>query len=285
MNTTQAPEARLDATSDDSDRWLRIACLVASLLASWPALRLLSYVWTNSDYLAHGYLIPLTSLGLVWLRRERIAENLANARTPPWGPPIVLAAALLQAAAVLAGASTTAGIGIVLTLGATIYAVGGRRLFRTLLVPVAFLLLMVPPPIVLQDRLLFGLKGLVIHFSVAILQATGYSVAATGNRLFVPGHELFVADACSGLTSIVTLLPLGVVVAYLLSHGLWRRLVIIACVVPIALVANLARVVITVALVASHGIGYAEGLLHESFGMSTFLGGTVILLAIAKALR
>jgi exosortase len=285
MNTTHAPEARLDAAPGDSDRWLRIACLVASLLASWPALRLLSYVWTNSDYLAHGYLIPLTSLGLVWLRRERIAGNLADARTPPWGPPLVLAAALLQAAAVLAGASTTAGIGIVSTLAATIYAVGGRRLFRTLLVPVAFLLLMVPPPIVLQDRLLFGLKGFVIHFSVAILQAAGYSVAATGNRLFVPGHELFVADACSGLTSIVTLLPLGVVVAYLLSHGLWRRLVIIGCVVPIALVANLARVVITVALVASHGIGYSEGLLHESFGMSTFLGGTVILLAIAKALR
>jgi exosortase len=278
MSTTRA----LGVTSDLS---LRVACLVASLLAAGPALRLLSYVWTSSDYLAHGYLIPVTSGALVWLRRERIRENLANPTTSAWGPPLVLLAALLQAGAVLAEAGTAAGVGMVLTLGATVYAVGGPRLSRTLLVPLGLLLLMVPPPIYLQDRLLFGLKGLVVRSAVELLQSVGYSVAATGNRLFVPGHELFVADACSGLTSIVTLLPLGVVVAYLLSHGVWRRLLIVASVVPIAVAGNVARVVITVALVASRDISYAQGMLHESFGIATFAGGTVALLLLARLLR
>lgn len=285
MNTSLEPGPRIAGTGAGYERRLRVACLAASLLASWPALRLLSFVWTGSEYLAHGYLIPVTSAGLVWMHRERILEDLRNATTPLVGPVIVLAAALFQTAAVLAGANASAGIGVVGTIGATIYAVGGRQLFRTLLVPVGFLVLMVPPPPLLEDRLLLGLKGLVIHLSVAILQAAGYSIAATGNRLFVPGHELFVADACSGLTSIVTLLPLGVIVAYFLSHGVWRRLVIIACVVPIAIVANLARVVITVALVASSGIEYAEGMVHESFGLVTFVGGTLVLLAIARLLR
>jgi len=286
MSTTRALESPLSGERQAAfELYLRVACLLASLAAAWPALRLLSYIWTSSDYLAHGYLIPVTSAGLVWLRRERIRENLREATTPVWGPALVLFAALLQGGAMLAEAGTAAGIGVVLTIAATVYAVGGRRLSRTLLVPVGLLLLMVPPPVHLQDRLLFGLKGVVVHSAVELLHAAGYSVAATGNRLFVPGHELFVADACSGLTSIVTLLPLGVVVAYLLSHGVWRRLLIVGSVVPIAVSGNVARVVITVALVASKGIGYAEGMLHESFGVMTFAGGTVALLLLARLLR
>jgi exosortase len=285
LSTPATSEPVLSAATARSDVGLRWACLLASLAAALPALPLLSYVWKSSEYLAHGYLIPLVAAGLTWTRRERVRAILAEGSTPALGPWLVLGTALTSSAAVLAGASTSAGIAVVLAIGATVYAVGGPRLLRTLSVPVAFLLLMVPPPIALRDRLLFELKGLVIQVSVELLQAAGYLVAATGNRIFVPGHELFVADACSGLSSIVTLLPLGVVVAYLTSHGLWRRLVIVACIVPIAFLGNLARVVITVALVSSHGIEYAEGLLHESFGLTTFVGGTIVLLGISRAIR
>lgn len=285
MNTNRALEASLAGAPPSADSWLRIACLIAALVAAWPAVRLLSYVWMSSDYLAHGYLIPVTSAGLIWLRRERIRADFRSAVSPALGPVLVLAAVLFQAGSVLAEAGTFAGIGVVLTLAATVYAVAGRPLSRTLAVPVGFLLLMVPPPTFLQDKLLFGLKELVIRASVALLHAFGYSIAATGNRIFVPGHELFVANACSGLTSIVTLLPLGVVVAYLLSHGVWRRLVLVASVVPIAIAGNMARVVITVVLVSSRGIEYAEGLLHESFGLATFVSGTIVLVVLARLLR
>jgi exosortase len=285
MSTTLALESTAKAPSPPSERWLRIACLVASLLAAWPALRLLAYIWQSTDYLAHGYLIPLTSAGLIWLRREQIGAALRDAVSPPLGPLAVLGAALLQAGAVLAEAGTLSGVGLVLTIAATVYAVGGARLARELLVPVAFLLLMVPPPVAVADQLLFGLKALTINISVWLLQTTGFSIAATGNRLFVPGHELFVANACSGLTSIVTLTPLAVVVAYLLSHGVWRRLLLVASVVPIAIAGNTARVVITVVLVSWWGMDYAEGLLHESFGLITFVLGTVVLVGLARLLR
>ena len=126
----------LDASLADPTRSqgfaLRVACLIASLIAAWPALYLLSYIWLSSDYLAHGYLIPLTSLGLLWLRRERIREELASAETPAPGPFVVLAAALFQSGALLAEAGTFAGIGLVATIAATVYAVGGQRLLRAL---------------------------------------------------------------------------------------------------------------------------------------------------------
>jgi len=285
MDRSPALDTRVAAPAPDFEFGLRVTCLVASLLASLPSLNLLSYVWMSSDYLAHGYLIPVTSAGLIWLRREQVRAVLHAAQSPVLGPLAVLAAALFQAAALLAEAGTFAGIGVVATIAATAYAVGGRPLLYTLGVPVGFLLLMVPPPVFLQDQLLFGLKELVIHISVGLLQAFGYSIAHTGNRIFVPGHELFVANACSGLTSIVTLLPLGVVVAYLLSHGVWRRLVLVGSVVPIAVVGNTLRVVITVVLVSMGGVQYAEGMLHESFGLVTFVGGTIVLVTLARLLR
>jgi exosortase len=151
--------------------------------------------------------------------------------------------------------------------------------------PLSLLVLMVPPPGFVNDRILVQLKLMVTQAAVGILQALGYTVAPVGNQLLVPGHTLFVADACSGLTSIVTLLPLAVIVAYFLSHGLWRRLVIIFSVVPLAVGANIIRVIATVALVSSRGIEHAEGLLHQSFGLTTFIGGTLVLLGIARLLR
>ncbi len=285
MNTSRALDTSLAGPAPGFEFGLRVACLLASLLASLPSLQLLSYVWMRSDYLAHGYLIPVTSAGLIWLRRDQVRASLQSADSPAFGPWLVLAAALFQAGALLAEAGTFAGIGVVATIAATVYAVGGRPLSSTLAVPVGFLLLMVPPPVFLQDQLLFGLKEVVIHVSVGLLQAFGYSIAATGNRIFVPGHELFVANACSGLTSIVTLLPLGVVVAYLLSHGVWRRLVLVGSIVPIAVLGNTLRVIITVVLVSWGGTAYAEGLLHESFGLATFVSGTIVMVTLARVLR
>jgi exosortase len=285
VNTSQALDTSVAAGARSSELGLRVACLLVSLLAALPSLRLLSYVWMSSDYLAHGYLIPVTSAGLIWLRRERIRGILRDSRAPALGPLVVLAAALFQAGSLLAEAGTFAGIGVVLTIAATVYAVGGRPLLRTLAVPVGFLLLMVPPPVFLQDQLLFGLKAVVIQISVALLHAFGFSVAATGNRLFVPGHELFVANACSGLTSVVTLLPLAVVVAYLLGRGVWRRLLLVGSIVPIAILGNTLRVVVTVVLVSWYGMEYAEGLLHDSFGLATFMSGTVVLVGLARVLR
>jgi exosortase len=186
---------------------------------------------------------------------------------------------------ILSQSGTLAGIGIPLLLGATAYSVGGGRLLRACSVPLVFLLLMVPPPPQVQDRLLVGLKPIVARLAVGLLQELGYTIAGVGNRILMPAGELFVADACSGLTSLVTLTPLSAVVAYFLSHGVWRRLVVVASVVPLAILGNIARVAITVALVDRFGLGYAEGLLHETFGVSTFVVGTGALIAIAKALR
>jgi exosortase len=264
---------------------LRAACLAALVLAVLPGLRLLSFIWDSSEYLGYGYLVPASTAALIYSRRAQIGDALHENEPPPHAALWVLAAALVESLGVLGEVATLAGLGVPLLLAATAYALGGKRLLRVVGLPVALLAFMVPPPGFLLDGGLLALKALVIQSAVTALHALGASVAAEGNRLFVPGHELFVANACSGLRSIVTLFPLAVVVATFATRGVWRRVVVVGSVVPLAVVGNVARVVATVLLVSHWGDAVAQGALHEGFGLATFGLGAVALVALAKALR
>lgn len=275
VSTLRAPQAPA----------LRAACLVALIAASLPGLRLLSFIWNTSEYLGYGYLVPASSLALFLTRRARVGDALLGAEPPKWGPVFVLAAALVESVGVLGEVATLAGVGLPLMFAAAAYAIAGERLLRALWLPIAFLVFMVPPPSFLLDGALLALKALVIEAAVALLQAGGASVAAEGNRLFVPGHELFVANACSGLRSIVALFPLAVAVATFSARGVWRRAAVLASVVPLAVVGNVARVVATVLLVSHWGDGYAQGTVHDGFGFATFALGALALVTVARVLR
>ena len=264
---------------------LRIACLGALALAMIPGLRLLSFIWSGSEYLGYGYLVPASSAALCLARRPQIRDALDTAGVPATGPVWVFAAAALESLGVLADSGTVAGVGVLALVAASAYALGGQGLLRVLALPIGFLAFMIPPPDFLLDGALLALKSLVIQLAVALLQLGGVSVASQGSRLFVPGHELFVANACSGLRSIVTLFPLAVVVATFASRGVWRRGAIVASVVPLAVVGNVARVILTVWLVTRFGESWAAGWLHESFGFATFGLGAAALLGIARGLR
>jgi exosortase len=264
---------------------LRTACGVTAVLAIFPALALLRTIWESSEYLGHGYFIPLAAGLLVYAQRASVFETLQTGTPPRSGFAWVLAAGLLQAATVAAEVTSAAALGIALLLGATAYAVAGRRFLRTLLPALGFLLLMAPPPIFMRDRVLIALKTAVVQSSVRVLQMLDYPVAAVGGRVLLPDHQLFVADACSGLNSLVTLLPLAVIVAYFASHGVWRRIAIVASTLPLAITGNAVRVLGTIVLVHSYGIEYAEGWLHETFGLVTAGLGTLALLGVAKGLR
>jgi exosortase len=250
-----------------------------------PGLLSLSYLWSNSELMGYGYLIPASALALLWLRRDEVSRALDSAEPPRGGAAWVLAAALVESLGLLADVGSLAGLGIPLLLGATAYAVGGTRLARALALPIGFLVFMIPPPAFLVDPMVNYLKSLVTVASVEIIRLTGVSVASQGNRIFIPGHELFVANACAGLNSIVTLLPLGVVVATFLVNGAWKRAALLASVVPLAMLGNILRVSVTAILVSRFGAEYAAGSLHESFGAATFALGTIALLGVARLLR
>jgi exosortase len=245
----------------------------------------LAHLWSNNEFYAHAYAIPFVVAYFVYESRRDVAAALRRLRPPVFGSFVVLGVGFVLAAAVIGDAGFLAGIGIPVLLGATLYAVGGSALLRSLLLPLAFLALMVPPPGFLQDSLLVELKLLVTDAAVGLLQFGGASVLAEGNQIVLPAGTLFVADACSGLTSIVTMLPISCIVAYFMSRGIWRRAVVVASVAPLAMAANIVRVTVTAIVASRFGIEYAQGSLHESFGLATYVIGTLALIAVARVMR
>ncbi len=252
---------------------------------SLPAIRGLSYLFQRVEFYGHGYLVPVVAAYLTYVRRAEIRKALRSLQPPIWGPPIALAAGTFAVLMLVGDVGFGAGLGIPLVLGAALYGIGGWALLRPLVLPLVFLVLMIPPPRFVLHELLFRLKLVVTDVAVWVLQTGGAPVLGDGNQIVVPGHTLFVSDACSGLTSIVTLLPVACILAYFVSRGVWRRAVVVASVVPLTIAANVIRVVVTVKLVSVIGIEAAQGMLHESFGIATYALGTAALVGVARVLR
>jgi len=288
MSTAESPSRFPDVAPRGAVDWVLLGGIGALALAlCLPALWFLSFVWIwrFTEFYGHVFLLPLVALYVLYENRHEVQAVLRELRPPPLGPLVVFAAAVYEVATVVGDAGFLAGQGVPIVLAAAAYAVGGTRLLRPFTLPLVFLVLMVPPPAPVIYALTARLKLFVTDVAVSLLHTGGAPVLAEGNRISVPGHTLFVADACTGLTSIVTLIPLAAVVAYFLSHGVWRRLAVLGSVVPLAMAGNVLRVTVTVLLVSRIGVETAQGLLHQGFGLATYAAGTLALVGVARLLR
>ena len=146
---------------------------------------------------------------------------------------------------------------------------------------------MVPIPVGWVTPLIVELQLLVSTVGVRLLQAMGIAIFREGNVLTLPGDvSLFVAEACSGITSLITLIPIGVFIAYFTDSVPWRRVVLVLAVIPIALAGNLLRVILTVLLAIEVSVDFATtGPLHEWAGVATYVLGCLALLAVGSLLR
>ena len=122
--------------------------------------------------------------------------------------------------------------------------------------------------------------------AVAVLHLFGANVLRDGNVMrLATGESLFVAEACSGITSLLSLIPVGVLLARFTQTGPWRRLALVAFVVPAALLGNVIRLVVTVLAAGSYGAQRATaGPLHESAGLLTSAFAVLLVVAFGVVL-
>ena len=232
-----------------------------------PGLRALAGVWSSLDYYSHGFLVPIVSL---WIGLSR-ARKLGEPRAHPVGLLWVAAALALYAGGLGFGSASTMGLAAVIAAGGVVWHFWGISGVRRLAFPLALLLFVVPIPPAVLNPVVLQLQFFVSRVAVDVLHLAGFTVLRDGNVVELPGGPLFVAEACSGITSIVTLLPLGAVLAYFTERRLAARLALVAAVVPIAMFGNLMRVVAPVVAADALGIERATGSwLHESAGLITF---------------
>jgi exosortase len=143
----------------------------------------------------------------------------------------------------------------------------------------------VPLPAVIYSTIAFRLQLLVSRVSAGVIALIGIPVHRNGNIIEVASGPLAVEEACSGMRSIMALLALSSLFAYILYRTKLRQWILVAFALPVAVVTNIIRV--TVTGIAAHYLGreVAEGVLHDSFGWLVFVLAFILLFLVSKLLN
>jgi exosortase A len=249
---------------------LKLAIIVASLvLLYFRIMQGLVSDWVRMPDFSHGFLIPIVSLYFVYERRKQLSTHSPSGN---WiGLPLLLFGVLLLFLGNLAAEYFTMRFSILVVLGGIIYFLLGRKVFKTLLFPIVFLIFMIPIPSVLMDRITFPMQLFASKVAARSLDLIGIPVLREGNIMQLANTSLEVAEACSGIRSLISLLALSVVFAYFSQNMTWKRIVLVLSTFPIAIIANAARVTGTGILAHHYGDQVAQGFFHGFSGWILFV--------------
>lgn len=238
--------------------------------------------WTG-DY-AYGMFLPLASLLALWWRRREIA---AATRRADWrGAPLVALALVLHWLGVLAQQPRISSAGLILLLWSLPFLLYGWDLARWLVFPAGYLFLAIPLNFI--DSMTAPLRLFATAVSAGVLNGFGLEVYRVGAGLFSGAGNAFsfnVAPECSGLRSLLAMTALMGFYAWYSQKTLWKKWALFLCSVPVAIVANICRIILVVIAAAFFGQETAMGLWHDYSGYPIFLIGIALMLLIDRLLN
>ena len=263
--------------------WASIGLSVAAFAFLYRAvIAKLVYDWINDGNYSHGFLIVPVAAYLVWERRKKLT---ATPIQPTVLGLVLLVGSLATLTAGILGAelflSRVSMIGVI--AGVVLFTTGWRFL-RVLMFPLAFLLLMIPIPAIIFNEIAFPLQLLASRGAEYTLSAAHIPVLREGNIIVLANTTLEVAEACSGIRSLISLVTLAIIYGYFTDDRIWARVVLTLAAVPVAVAANAARVAGTGVAAHYYGAAAAEGFFHTFSGWMLFVVAFVMLFAIQKLL-
>jgi exosortase len=233
-----------------------------------PILYYMVLHWSAVDDYSHGFLVAPLALYFAWERRLDLQRATIR---PSWWGTIPLALGSLALMIGRLGVELTAmRVSFVLTLIGLQILLLGRGVFRILMFPMIFLFFMVPLPQSLVNVVAFPLQLIAADFAVETLHLLHIPALREGNIIHLADTQLFVAEACAGLRSLMALGALAVVFAYFFRKNPIERVIIVASAIPIAIFVNAFRVALTGYLAHRMGSAAAQGLIHQTEGVFTF---------------
>ncbi len=264
--------------------FVKIAAFSVFLLAlAWPILR--EYIvecWSISDY-SHCLLVPFVSIYLA-IRRAPQDDKVSNGASWP-GITVLIACLLIYLFSVITAFAFLARMSFFTVVAATVWAVLGSRRARNYAFPLLFLVFAVPPPTSLYDQMTIPMKLFATKISCWMLDMGGMAVVREGNIIHLRSGSLEVADACSGMRSLMTLLTLGAIIGYLSPLPLFRGLLTFVCAIPLAILLNIGRILAATLIAASFGHQAIEGTPHEISGYIALGVGLLGLVGVASLLE
>ena len=265
-------------------RWWQAAVLIGLVgFLYYPVLAKLIHDWWNDPDFSHGFFVPLFSAFLIWTQREKLARMTSR---PAWSGLAVVAGSLFLFIAGMFGNDLFfPRVSLILLLGGLVALFWGWGHFRATFFPWAFLFLMIPIPAVLLNQITFPLQLLASRLASDVLPLFGVPVLREGNIIHLPAMPLEVAEACSGIRSLLSLSTLAVIYGYFLDSKLWRRCLLVVAALPVAVAANGMRIVGTGLAVQYWDPAKALGFFHEFSGWVIFVVSLILLFAVHGALR
>jgi exosortase D (VPLPA-CTERM-specific) len=255
------------------------AGILAALLIGFAYADSLAYLfqqWMEDDNYSHGIFIPAIVGLLIWWRRERVAA--AGIVPSWWGVAVLLGGLVLFVVGELATLYVILHLSFWLVLVGLGVAVIGPRATRELAFPLGYLLTMFPLPHMLEQNLSASLQLISSAFGVGCLQLIGVTAFREGNVIDLGPIQLQVVEACSGLRYLFPLASLALLCAYLFHDRLWKKILLVASAVPLAIFLNGMRIGMIGALVEWYGQGAAEGFMHAFEGWVMFVVSFALLI-------
>jgi exosortase len=248
-----------------------------------PILVRLATQWWQDPTFSHGFFVPLFSIFVLWQVRARFAQLVPG---PSWSGLLLLAFSVLVLIVGQMGAELFfSRFSLLLVLASLVVLFLGWNFFRAAVFPWAFLTLMIPIPAILFNQITFPLQLLASRLAAATLPLLGVPVLREGNIINLPSMSLEVAEACSGIRSLMSLVTLAILYGFVTEKRVWVRCLLAVMAVPIAVAANSVRIIGTGLLVQYWDAGTAEGYFHASWGWIIFVISLIMLFAFHALIR
>jgi exosortase len=161
----------------------------------------------------------------------------------------------------------------------------GTSITRKLLLPIFYLLFMVPLPAIIWNKIAFPMQLFSSAITEEVVRLIGIPIFREGNVLHLAQTTLEVVDACSGLRSLTTMFALAAALAWFSDLSRWKKWALFLLAAPVAMFANIVRLTATAALASMYGEKVAQGFLHDFSGLFTFLFGLLLLILLNKLLH
>jgi len=260
--------------------YLPLGLIALSFAVYWPVFVDLVSDWYYDPNFSHGFLIPPVSIFLFYLASKRFGPSR---HTIAAGLGLIFASMLILIFGTAGAEYFTARFSyLVLLCGVAFLAIGWNN-FKTAWFSFFFLAFMIPIPNIIYTTLTIPLQLFASKATVAILHAASVPSVLNGNIIFLPGYPLEVSEACSGLRSLFSLLAMSLLIGYLTVRGFWQVLALAVLTFPIAIAANIFRILLTAILAYAVSPELAEGFLHSLSGLIVFLVALILIL-ISKVL-
>lgn len=283
MTNVEAPRAG-DGFRLKSVHILLAVLTAAFVFAFFNGIENLFQRWGEQQELSHGYFLPLIAGWMLWARRDALMQS--------FGKPVSLglAGVAISAIVLMLSEMTVTSLMIfqhgamILLFASAALALGGWSVFWLSLLPIAYLVFMVPPPYWVITILSQQFQLWSSQLGVWMIERMSIPVLLSGNIIDLGDYQLQVAEACSGLRYLFPFLSLGFLAAYLFNAPLWQRALVFLSTIPITILMNSFRIALTGVMVQQFGASHAEGLTHFFEGWVVFLLCMVLLFAVIAGL-